>query len=234
MKCCQFIFLCYIALLLPTHANDTILSVTDQQNTTEISSSNEIGTENREAISPNEDADEGFISDLRPAVKLPLPLWMRITMGLIVIALIVYIIRHFIIHHKKKIADSIVPIDPYTQALCSLEKALQLIQRLDQRPFAFAITDAVRQYLASVFKLPAPECTTEEVLEKLPNVETLTTDTKEDIKDFLTQCDLAKFTQQKFDNNIRLKLYQQAKAVIQSADKLLHAKAETLNPLEEK
>ena len=54
----------------------------------------------------------------------------------------------------------------------------------------------------------------------------LTDDIKESIKKFLSQCDLAKFTQQHFDNDTRLKLYQQAKDVIQSADKLLQIQTE--------
>lgn len=173
-----------------------------------------------------ETLSKNFITELRPAVSLPMPKWIQMAVIFGIILLIIYLLRYIIIRRRKKAAPPIIPINPYAQALRSLEKALQLVQRPDQRPFAFAITDAVRQYLSSVYQLPAPECTTEEVFEKLPNVQILTDDIKESIKKFLSQCDLAKFTQQHFDNDTRLKLYQQAKDVIQSADKLLQIQTE--------
>lgn len=234
MKCFLFIFLFYAGVLFPIHADGTDSTITSKPVATEVSLSDKIETNDAQNIPQDENNDEGFISDLRPAAKLPLSPWIKIAISLIAFSLIIYIVKRFISNHKGKTIPLIVPIDPYTQALQSLEKTLQLIQRSDQRPFAFAITDAVRQYLASVFQLPAPECTTEEVLEKLPNVESLTDNIKDDIKNFLKQCDLAKFTQQKFDNTTRLKLYEQAKTIIQSADKLLHVKAEISNSSEGK
>lgn len=169
-----------------------------------------------EADEPLED-----IRDIRPAVDLPVETWQIVTLAsivLIFLLILLYLLRK---HRKNKQAISIIPVDPYHKALQELESALQLIQRLDQRPFATGITDAVRSYLAAVFSLPAPECTTEEVLEQLPNVALLTEEIRQNITLLLQQCDLAKFTKLQFDQPDRLKLYNQAKEFIQGADKLI-------------
>ena len=161
------------------------------------------------------------IRDIRPAVDLPVATWQIVALASIVLAILLILLYLLRKHHKNKQAIFIIPVDPYHKALQELESALQLIQRLDQRPFATGITDAVRGYLAAVFSLPAPECTTEEVLEQLPNVALLTEEIRQNITHLLQQCDLAKFTKLQFDQPERLKLYQQAKEFIQGADKLI-------------
>lgn len=161
------------------------------------------------------------IRDIRPAVELPMETWQIIAISLLLIALLIALIYAIKKHFKHHSGTSVIPIDPYHKALQELEAALQLIQRLDQRPFATGITDAVREYLAAVFSLPAPECTTEEVLEQLPNVTLLTEEIQQNIIHLLQQCDLAKFTKMQFDQPERLKLYNQAKEFIQAADKLI-------------
>lgn len=161
------------------------------------------------------------IRDIRPAVDLPIETWQIIAILCALLALLmalIYIIKR---RRGQNSGISIIPPDPYHKALQELEAALQLIQRLDQRPFATGITDSVRGYLAAVFSLPAPECTTEEVLEQLPNVTLLTEDLRQNITHLLQQCDLAKFTKLQFDQPNRLNLYNQAKNFIQSADKLI-------------
>ena len=172
----------------------------------------------------------GDIMDIRAAEDLPTNLWrIALAIGalLMVIAYVFYYLRK---HWAKTKALPIVPIDPYQKAMQNLEKAFQLIQRLDQRPFASGLTDGVRQYLADVFDLPAPEYTTEEVLEALPKITTLTEDVQHNIIALLRHCDLAKFTQQKFSQEERLQLYQQAKDFIQAADKLVQLTKVNQNP----
>ena len=161
------------------------------------------------------------IRDIRPAVDLPMETWQIIAITCGILALLFILIFTIKKRHGQHPGISIVPPDPYHKALQELEAALQLIQRLDQRPFATGLTDAVRGYLAAVFGLPAPECTTEEVLEQLPSVTLLTEEIRENITHLLQQCDLAKFTKLQFEQSDRLNLYHQAKEFILSTDKLI-------------
>lgn len=164
------------------------------------------------------------IRDLRPAVALPMGIGQLIAILCAFVALLIALIYAIRKHRHHRQSISIIPPDPYHKALQELESALQLIQQIDQRPFATGLTDAVRGYLAAVFSLPAPECTTEEVLEQLPNIALLTEEIQQNIILLLKQCDLAKFTKIQFDQPDRLKLYHQAKEFIQSADKLIQLK----------
>lgn len=166
------------------------------------------------------------IEGIRPAVKLPMDLWKKITLILLLIFAIIGLIAWLIKRNKRGKALPIIPVDPYQQALKALDEALQHIQQLDQRPFAFGVTDAVRQYLSSVFKLPAPECTTDEVLEKLPSMQSIPENLQQDIVHLLQQCDLAKFTKQNFEQPQRLELYKLAKNILISADKIIQLQAE--------
>lgn len=166
------------------------------------------------------------IEAIRPAVKLPMDLWKIITLTLLLLLSIMGIIFWWIKRNKQKKALPVIPVDPYQQALIDLDNALQKIQLLDQRPFAFGVTDAVRQYLSSVFKLPAPECTTDEVLEKLPSIQNIPEDLQQGIIHLLQQCDLAKFTKQNFEYPKRLELYNLAKNILVSADKNIQLQTE--------
>ena len=166
------------------------------------------------------------IETIRPAVKLPMEWWKILTLVLLLFLAIIGITVWLIKRNKQKKALPIIPVDPYQQALKALDEALQHIQQLDQRPFAFGITDAVRQYLSSVFKLPAPEYTTDEVLEKLPAVPSIPENLQQDIVHLLQQCDLAKFTKQNFEQSQRLELYKLAKNILISADKIIQLQTE--------
>ena len=219
----------------PEHINDDSLQVIDNtkpENTDENSislqgddSTADIpSTSNETSVAEEASEDKvpiGDIRDIRPAVDLPVEPWQIIAITCGILALLFILIFIFQKRHGQHPGISIIPPDPYHKALQELEAALQLIQRLDQRPFATGLTDAVRGYLAAVFGLPAPECTTEEVLEQLPNVTLLTEEIRENITHLLQQCDLAKFTKLQFEQPDRLKLYHQAKEFIQSTDKLI-------------
>lgn len=166
------------------------------------------------------------IEAIRPAVKLPMDLWKVIALAILLLLSIIGIIIWQIKRNKQKKSLPVIPVDPYQQALKALDNALQKIQLLDQRPFAFGVTDALRQYLSSVFKLPAPECTTDEVLEKLPSIHNIPEDLQKEIVHLLQQCDLAKFTKQNFEQPQRLELYKLAKNILISADKIIQLQTE--------
>lgn len=187
-------------------------------------------------IQPDEEVfedleEEDQLFDIRPEVKLPhhaLFYTLITLLGISVLLFIRALIRKW---RNKQTKLEIISLSPYAKALQGLDMALEHIHQKDKKPFAFGITDSVRQYLSEVFDLPAPESTTEEVLEKLTNVNDLNEDLKGAIDKLLKSCDLAKFTQQEFDYQMRLNLYHQAKEIIQESDKSLQQKrvANSLN-----
>lgn len=175
--------------------------------------------------------DEDQLFDIRPEVNLPhhALFYALITLlGISVLWFIKVLIRKW---RNKQTKLEFVSLSPYAKALQGLDIALEHIHLKDKKPFAFGITDSVRPYLSEVFDLPAPESTTEEVLEKLINVNDLNEELKGAIDKLLKSCDLAKFTQQEFDYQMRLNLYHQAKEIIQKSDKSLQQKrvANSLN-----
>ena len=169
-----------------------------------------------------DDDDELF--DIRPEVALPhhaLFYCLSFLLGLFILLFILALIRKW---RNKQAVPTVVPLSPYAKALQGLDAALECIHQKDQKPFAFGLTDSVRQYLADVFNLPAPESTTEEVLENLKDINELNEGLKGAINQLLKSCDLAKFTKQEFDYEMRLNLYHQAKEIVQEADKSLQQK----------
>jgi len=180
-----------------------------------------------QAMLEKEDVDNGDddeLFDIRPEVALPhhaLFYCISLLLGLLIIFLMGAFIRKW---RSKQAAPTVVPLSPYAKALQGLDAALECIHQKDQKPFAFGLTDSIRHYLADVFNLPAPESTTEEVLEKLKEVNELNENLKGSINQLLKSCDLAKFTQQEFNYEMRLNLYHQAKEIVQEADKSLQQK----------
>ena len=160
------------------------------------------------------------VEPLRPDIELSQNLlWMILAaMGLALAGLILHQFLRARKKRKPQIADqtaAAVVKDPLKEALRLLKEAKALLEAEDAQPFAFTLTDAVRPYLSYVFELPAPECTTEEMLVKLPVCEKLTDILRTHIADLLTACDLIKFTPMAFDIDARTKLYQTAETIIQ-------------------
>jgi hypothetical protein len=114
----------------------------------------------------------------------------------------------------------LVPLDPYAQALGDIENARKYIQEKSPKIFVNLLTDAVRQYLSLVFHLPAPECTTEEVLERIREIPYFDSNLQMCIENFLKQCDIAKFTQRPLEHESRNALYTEAKQIVNYAGKL--------------
>ena len=128
---------------------------------TAIASNTDLSTQEDQIMLEEED-DEDELFDIRPEVALPhhaLFYCISFLLGLLVVLLIAVFIRKW---RNKQTTLTVVPLSPYTKALQGLDAALEHIHQKDQKPFAFGLTDSVRQYLADVFSLPAPESTTEE------------------------------------------------------------------------
>jgi hypothetical protein len=98
----------------------------------------------------------------------------------------------FIIYKKRR---SAAPLRlPHETALEELEAAkAEYARGGDVKEYYAGISDCVRRYIERVFKLKAPEMTTEEFLNSLKESGGLSLNQKELLKDFLNACDLVKF-----------------------------------------
>lgn len=163
--------------------------------------------------------DTLVLQDLRPAVKLP-HTWVFYTVWALVGLLLLFLLEMVRRACRPKPIPIIV-LTPYEQAIQDLKAAQGLMYHKDIKPFIIAITDAVRVYFSRGFSLPAPECTTEELLGQLREVKKLPQEVKEEMADFLQQCDLAKFTKQKVEDVAADRLYSQAKHIVKVADQAL-------------
>lgn len=172
-----------------------------------------------------EPQDLGDILDLRPPAKLKVSLLPWIIVLLVVLSAIgLWFLLKRKRHGKAKKEKPTKPIDPYEEVLQALKEASKKLDVTNPKPFAFFLTDAVRLYLSRVFRLPAPECTTQELLQQLPWCTELTDDLRTNITQFLQRCDLVKFTAMPFDEPFLLQLYQQAEAIVAASHELTKPK----------
>lgn len=91
-------------------------------------------------------------------------------------------------------ASRLPPKLPHETALEELESIKGLyLKGGDVKEYYVGVSDCVRRYIERVFKLKAPEMTTEEFLNSLPGSASLNIGQKDLLKDFLKACDLVKF-----------------------------------------
>ena len=180
---------------------------------------------NPSAPEEEEPQDLGDILDLRPPAKLKVSLLPWVIALLIVLSAIgLWFLLKRKRHGKAKKEKPTKPIDPYEEVLQALKEASKKLDVTNPKPFAFFLTDAVRLYLSRVFRLPAPESTTQELLEQLPWCTELTDDLRTNITQFLQRCDLVKFTTMPFDEPFLLQLHQQAEAIVAASHELTKPK----------
>ncbi len=59
------------------------------------------------------------------------------------------------------------PIDPYAEALKSIDELQQSHPRLQPKPFVFRLSEILRVYVEKLFKVPAMELTSEEFMREI-------------------------------------------------------------------
>ncbi|MDP3792056.1 MAG: hypothetical protein Q8R38_08465 [Candidatus Omnitrophota bacterium] len=119
-----------------------------------------------------------------PFSFLKLALW--IAAALLVLWLIIKLFKKF----KK----SPPPKLPYEAAIDALESAkAEFAKTGNVKDYYVTVSDAVRRYIETVFKLRAPEMTTQEFLASLGDSLKISTGYRELLKTFMEACDLVKF-----------------------------------------
>ena len=183
------------------------------------------GTNGNPSVPEEEPQDLGDILDLRPPAKLKVSLLPWVIALLVVLSAIgLWFLLKRKRREKAKKEKPTKPIDSYGEVLQALKKTSKKLDVANPKPFAFFLADAVRLYLSRIFRLPAPECTTQELLQQLPWCVELTDDLRTSITQFLQRCDLVKFTTMPFDEPFLLQLYQQAEAIVAASHELTKPK----------
>jgi hypothetical protein len=86
------------------------------------------------------------------------------------------------------------PRSPYEIAVAELEEAkVMLNASSDIKEYYVKVSDSIRRYIENVFKLRAPEMTTQEFLGSLQAAGQLPAEYKGLLKEFMEACDLVKF-----------------------------------------
>ena len=115
-----------------------------------------------------------------------LKLFIWIISGLFIIWLIIKLF--------KKLRKRSPPKLPHEVAIEALETAKgEFLKTGDVKEYYVRISDAVRRYIETVFKVRAPEMTTQEFLMSLGDSRKISAGYKELLKVFMEACDLVKF-----------------------------------------
>jgi hypothetical protein len=130
-----------------------------------------------------------------------------IGVSFIISALLLYILT------RKKAAAAIAsepPIPPDEQALADLRLVWRQQSEFEDKTFASAISDILREYIEAEFAIRAPELTTEEFLLEARTHDDLRGGFSEQLKAFLNLVDLVKFAKMPLEYKQRDELYQSA------------------------
>lgn len=147
-----------------------------------------------------------------------------------VLLLLLCLIGYLCYRLLRKKPTVTVSITPLETALQQLKNAKQYMDAPDPKLLGFALSDALRLYLSQTFHLPAPECTTDELLVQLPHCKQLNDELRMLITQFSRACDLIKFTTLPCASSERMKLYQQAEFILTLSEKLAHPEPLTEQP----
>ncbi len=137
----------------------------------------------------------GDIKDIKPMLDLPADPW-RVACA-IILCLLIIVLPWLAWYLWKRMGNRIVPpklVSPRDMALEELKRARVLAQPETMQKFSVAISNAVRNYIEHQFGMHAAHQTTEEfILNELRKSNSPLLPFAEELKAFLTSCDLVKF-----------------------------------------
>jgi len=140
-------------------------------------------------------AKEPNAKDIRD-IKGPISAFSINWVHLSILAIAFLMLLIFILYKKNKRK---VPLRlPHETALEELEAVKGHFSRNGNvKEYYAGVSDCIRRYIERVFKLKAPEMTTEEFLNSLKTSSALSLEQKDLLKGFLSACDLVKFAKYK-------------------------------------
>ena len=118
----------------------------------------------------------------------------------------------FLLMRKRKDdpAAVVTMAPPHERALKFLRKIWNGQADLDDKDYAFALSDVLRRYIEEAFSVRAPERTTEEFLEEASQHEDLKGEFAQRLDEFLSLVDLVKFARMPLERARREELHQAA------------------------
>jgi hypothetical protein len=149
--------------------------------------------------------------------EVNMPFIIGLILGLITGA---WLIRAYIRHRMLKLVKL-----PHEIALGEIEAVKIEFDRIgDVKRYFVGISDAARNYIEKVFKLKAPEMTSEEFLNSLKDASELSVEHKRLLGEFLASCDLVKFARYSPAHEEMGAVYDSAKNFINETRASLEAK----------
>lgn len=142
------------------------------------------------------------IKDVKPPILIPLPLWLMLLIGVLVLTAILLGWYFYRKNQKKKLLQTkkkrayIIP--PHVKALSDLHELgeKKLWQQGLVKEYHSNITEIIRRYFEDRFHILALESTTTEIMQQLTRV-VLPENIYQTVNDFLTNADLVKFAKYK-------------------------------------
>lgn len=156
------------------------------------------------------------ILDIRPPVDIPTGWeWLLYAAALLVVAALVVLLARYLRRRLTVVLPPPIPyVEPHALARRRLEAALRLID--DPERFCIAVSAAVRGYFEGRYRIHAPDRTTDEFLEELRGLASLTGLQQEQLAGFLAQCDLVKFARDEPTRNDLERLHQFALTLVEA------------------
>jgi hypothetical protein len=142
------------------------------------------------------------IKDVKPPILIPLPLWLMLLIGVLVLTAILLGWYFYRKNQKKKLLQTkkkrIYIIPPHVKALSDLHELSEkkLWQQGLIKEYHSNITEIIRRYFEDRFHILALESTTTEIMQQLTRV-VLPENIYQTVNDFLTNADLVKFAKYK-------------------------------------
>ena len=189
---------------------------------------------NSALVLPSEASEESLsdIHDIRSLVEAPSSwswIWWVIG-GLLLLALAYWAYLYWRKHRKPETQEPSQPTEPaHERARRQLERALEHLHDPDQ--FCVMVSDAIRVYLEQRYDLHAPDRTTEEFLEELPQRDCLSAQQQQSLAHFLSECDLVKFARSEPEAYELKRLYESALQLVRETEPSLLA-GEATDPSE--
>lgn len=142
--------------------------------------------------------DKVWEKDLEPPAdpaKLPLPEWVKYLWFLLALPLVFLAGFYLAKKLKGKTERKAPPVPPDELAWRELRHLIQLHkeEKINDDTLLQGITDVLRRYIERRFQLRAPELTTEEFLERLPQAGPPLSDYMDQLQPYLDLCDMVKF-----------------------------------------
>ncbi len=138
------------------------------------------------------------ILDIQPIVRLNLD-WIFWGLGIFLLVLILGFLFSRYFNNRKKIPKaqkiSLASVSPSEAALKALSEldAMGLLERGQFRKYYFELSEILRRFLEEVFKIPAIDATTEEILPKLKTSRFFSDESQVMVRKNLIHMDLVKF-----------------------------------------